>query len=400
MKKLTNYFIGVVSFFTIFAGFFSYTYAQTTVVCPEGKYCALTTIPGATEAGKVANPTDVIKRIYSISIGIAAILAVIMIIWGGIQYATTEAMSGKSDAKDHIQSAFLGLLILVGSYLILKTINSQLVNINLDLGMSKLEELKGGLTAGGDVYSTMLGDVMKNVSDKTKALEAARTNVEAAQKSQSELQSQVDKINSDLKGMNGATPEARALVAQGLLLQQQIEAAKIAVQAAQAAQSLKSIDQRSSSISELAISNALSRGDVATAQNLISTSRQLMQQDLDALKNNPSATANDIKLASSKMNVTNVFTNKILEAVNGLGTVQVVGSTGTQYLDSGVVSQRTAFQEGISSVSSTGATQDPTNSTAYAKSAELALQAYDKALAQKLGCTGGITVAAGITCAK
>ena len=68
MKKLTNYFIGVVSFFTIFAGFFSYTYAQTTVVCPEGKYCALTTIPGATEAGKVANPTDVIKRIYSISL--------------------------------------------------------------------------------------------------------------------------------------------------------------------------------------------------------------------------------------------------------------------------------------------------------------------------------------------
>lgn len=57
-----------------------------------------------------------------------------MIIWAGVQYATTEAISGKSEAKKHWQGAIFGLLLLLGSYLILKTINVDLVNQDLSLG--------------------------------------------------------------------------------------------------------------------------------------------------------------------------------------------------------------------------------------------------------------------------
>lgn len=108
--------------------------AQTVPNCPSGTYCALSTIPGVTETGKPADPSFIVTNIYGISIGIAAILAVGMIIWAGIQYATTEAISGKSEAKKHWQGAVFGLLLLLGSYLILRTINVDLVNQDLSLG--------------------------------------------------------------------------------------------------------------------------------------------------------------------------------------------------------------------------------------------------------------------------
>lgn len=396
MKKILRFLMNGL-FVTVVVGQ-TFTFSQ--VVFAADDYVALTTIPGATVAGQTANPTDVVKRIYSISIGIAAILAVIMIIFGGIQYATTESVTGKGIANDHIKSAFFGLILLIGSYLILKTINSQLVNINLDLGTPVVDTVNKNNTTGGDAFSTMMDNVAKDVAQKTADLQAAEQGVQTAQAGANKLQTDLDSINNQLKGMNGATPEARALVAQALEIQQQLDAAKLKVQTEQANQISKDISQKSASVSQLAISNALSRGDVATAQKLISDARQLMQQDLDALRSNPSASAADIKLAATRVGVANVLTNKIMDAVSTISSINVSGSTENQYLDSGAVEQRQSFLDGISAVTSSGISQDPGNATAYKNNAELAQRAFDKALAQKLGCTNGILVESGIRCAK
>lgn len=114
----------------------------TTIQAADGPealapYKALSTIPGVTKAGETADPVKLITNIYGISIGIAAILAIGMIIWAGIQYATTEAISGKSEAKQHWQGALWGLLLLLSSYLILRTINLSLVEQDLSLGTAR-----------------------------------------------------------------------------------------------------------------------------------------------------------------------------------------------------------------------------------------------------------------------
>ncbi|MCM2338940.1 MAG: lytic murein transglycosylase [Burkholderiales bacterium] len=70
--------------------------------------------------------------IIKLIIGISAVLAMVMITMGGIEYMTSELVSEKSAGKDTIQNAILGLLIALGSYLILNTINPQLLNVCLD----------------------------------------------------------------------------------------------------------------------------------------------------------------------------------------------------------------------------------------------------------------------------
>lgn len=86
------------------------------------------------EEGDSISPVEVMRNIYSISIGLGSILAVVMIVWGGMKYTVSEAVGSKQDAIDTIQGAVWGLVLLIGSYLILRTINADLVNISLDLG--------------------------------------------------------------------------------------------------------------------------------------------------------------------------------------------------------------------------------------------------------------------------
>src|SRR5258708_6669012 len=41
---------------------------------------------------------------YRLGVGIATVLAVIMIMWGGIEYMSTDAMGGKEDGKEKINN--------------------------------------------------------------------------------------------------------------------------------------------------------------------------------------------------------------------------------------------------------------------------------------------------------
>src|SRR3990167_8707056 len=70
--------------------------------------------------------------IIKLIIGIAAVLAMVMIVMGGIEYLTSDLVSSKEAGKDTIRNAILGLLIALGAYLILNTINPQLLSVCLD----------------------------------------------------------------------------------------------------------------------------------------------------------------------------------------------------------------------------------------------------------------------------
>ena len=71
---------------------------------------------------------DFISYAYKLMLALAVVLAVIMITIGGFEYMLSGAMDTKSDAKKKITDAVLGLLLALCSYLILYTIDPNLVS--------------------------------------------------------------------------------------------------------------------------------------------------------------------------------------------------------------------------------------------------------------------------------
>ncbi len=65
---------------------------------------------------------------YRYFAGVAGILAAVLIMWGGYKYVTSFGNPSRlSDAKDTIQQALIGLAFVLGTYIILYTINPNLV---------------------------------------------------------------------------------------------------------------------------------------------------------------------------------------------------------------------------------------------------------------------------------
>jgi len=93
-----------------------------------------------------------IQALYLISITVAAFLAVIKIIFGGVKYMLSDVVTSKGDAKKDIQGALIGLLIVLAAVLILETINPNLSNMNILRNAQDREfSSVGSLFGWGDV---------------------------------------------------------------------------------------------------------------------------------------------------------------------------------------------------------------------------------------------------------
>lgn len=103
---------------------------------------------GGMKLGEGTTLPEIIKYIYLFSLGIVGLTAFVCIIIGAVNYITSAGNDTKmSDAKNRITSALLGILILLASVLILRTINPDLVNIGF-----VLPEIKGGGGGGINNY--------------------------------------------------------------------------------------------------------------------------------------------------------------------------------------------------------------------------------------------------------
>lgn len=78
-----------------------------------------------------------VNTMLRIFIGICAVLAMIMIILGGLEYMTSEVISSKEAGKEKITGAVLGLMLALGSWALLNTINPKL----LDTGTESLKNV-------------------------------------------------------------------------------------------------------------------------------------------------------------------------------------------------------------------------------------------------------------------
>jgi hypothetical protein len=89
-------------------------------------------IPGMTNVTTSTPPGAYVSGFYDFALMIGGVLAFGAIVYGGVLYAISMGNpSRQSEGKEWIQSALIGLLLLAGATLILKTINPDLVNLNL-----------------------------------------------------------------------------------------------------------------------------------------------------------------------------------------------------------------------------------------------------------------------------
>ena len=79
------------------------------------------------------DPSAYLVNLYNIGVGIAGVLAVVMLVIGGIEYISSAVIDTKAEAKKRIWAAIGGLLLALLSWLLLNTINPKFVTSSLSL---------------------------------------------------------------------------------------------------------------------------------------------------------------------------------------------------------------------------------------------------------------------------
>lgn len=71
-------------------------------------------------------------------IRVTIVLSVVFMVFGAVQYMTTDAMSGKKEGAERMKAAIGGLILALVSWLILSTINPEILKSNFLTDLSKL----------------------------------------------------------------------------------------------------------------------------------------------------------------------------------------------------------------------------------------------------------------------
>lgn len=146
-------------------------FAFSTTTYALGEYTVLTELPGTTvngpcpASGCTANFQSYLPGAFKLIIGLSAVLAFVVITYGGILYATSDALSGKETGREYVTNAVYGLLLVIGAWAILYTINPKMLEFDLNLPVPKLQKadswtakLSGPIKPGYDLSPTDLAN--------------------------------------------------------------------------------------------------------------------------------------------------------------------------------------------------------------------------------------------------
>ena len=105
------------------------------LISSGGDFVPLAPIPGLTEdiSATQSGIATFLDNLYTFIIGIAVILAIGMIIWGGFEYALSEAITSKTEGRKKIQQALFGLVLVLSPVLVFTIINPAILNLDLNI---------------------------------------------------------------------------------------------------------------------------------------------------------------------------------------------------------------------------------------------------------------------------
>ena len=173
------------------------------VLPPSTDYTLLAPLPNP-DGGAPLDTLDVsetgalgkyLNIIIKLVIGLAAVLAMVMIVIGGVEYITSELPGGKSGGIERITNAVFGLLIALGAYVLLFTINPNLLKTDFEIAQAKVEVLleeaipsdtgtPPGITARcqAGIQKTTInmfacGDILQNINNMLGATRSAGLNI-------------------------------------------------------------------------------------------------------------------------------------------------------------------------------------------------------------------------------
>ena len=127
-------------------------------------FVPLAPIPGLTEGGAAdsSNLALFFNNLYKFLIGLAAALAVIEIIWGGLEISTKDSVSKQSDGRERITQAIFGLILVLSPVLVFSIINPSILNLSLNL---KPLDLTFVPDSGSGAKTTLIGPTPTGATD-------------------------------------------------------------------------------------------------------------------------------------------------------------------------------------------------------------------------------------------
>ncbi len=122
-----KFFSGILLRFLYFAAVFIFLFSVKEVLAESSPQISIT-YPWSEAASQ--GPASLVNEFYKIALGLAGAAAFGVIIYGAILYTVSAGNTSKQqDAKDWITGAVWGVVLLLGAYLILYTINPNLVEL-------------------------------------------------------------------------------------------------------------------------------------------------------------------------------------------------------------------------------------------------------------------------------
>lgn len=137
-----------------------------TLLAPLGKPGS-----GLTQVDATTTFADYFKYIIRFVMGFGGVLAVIMIVIGGIQWMGTESIFSKNEGKARIKNAIFGLVLMLGAYTLLNTINPQLVDIHIGFKKVGIVDEPYKPTSGGGEKGT--SNITSNITTYDNFLKTA-----------------------------------------------------------------------------------------------------------------------------------------------------------------------------------------------------------------------------------
>mgnify|MGYP000353690338 CR=1 FL=1 len=111
------------------------SYSATAAYAQNGElpeYIPLEKFEGVNQSGSAQSLQETLNFAFKILFSIGGLIAVLTLIIGGVAYMMSDVVSTKSLAKKRIEGALWGLGLLAISWLILYTINPDLLKFNFD----------------------------------------------------------------------------------------------------------------------------------------------------------------------------------------------------------------------------------------------------------------------------
>jgi hypothetical protein len=116
--------------------------------CPAGQGRCIAPEPVLTLSNPIGNVRTVagfrgfLATVFNYAVGIAAVAAAIMFVWGGFRYIFGSAFTSVQRAKEIMVDAAIGLVLTLGAMLILRTINPATLNLTrLEVFMINKEQI-------------------------------------------------------------------------------------------------------------------------------------------------------------------------------------------------------------------------------------------------------------------